>query len=75
MKIDKNGDLTLPGELLEQFGLQPGTDVELVASRDGILIKPADSHREQVIKWLREKHGSELATLTTSEVMRLMRGE
>ena len=32
-------------------------------------------HQEQVLKWLRDKHGSEMAALNTSDVMRLMRGE
>ncbi len=75
MKIDENGSLTLPAELRDQFGLLPGTNVELVVNRDGISIKPAHSHQEQVLKWLRDKHGSEMATLSTSDVMRLMRGE
>jgi AbrB family looped-hinge helix DNA binding protein len=73
MKIDKNGGLTLPNELREQFGLLPGTSVELVVNQDGILIKPTESHREQVLKWLRDQHGGEMASLTTADIMRLIR--
>ena len=72
MKIDDNGRLTIPRELQERFGLHPGTSVEIEVSRDGILLKPMDTHRLGVAEWLKNDHGDEMVTLTTDTIMRLV---
>lgn len=72
MKISKEGSNAILKNLLSRFGFEPGMDVEIEISRDGILVKPAESHRAQVADWLRNEHGSEMATLTTDQLMRLI---
>lgn len=72
MIIDERGRLTIPKTIREEFGLYPGETAEIEVNRDGILIKPAESHRGRLLKWLKEEHGSEMASLTTDQIMRLI---
>ena len=72
MKINAEGQITIPIQIREQFGLTPGANVEAEVSKDGILIKPMPTHREQVVRWLKDEHGSEMATLTTDQIMQLI---
>lgn len=45
MKIGKRGQITIPKKLREEYGLQPGTEVELVELEDGIRIQESsDAH-------------------------------
>ncbi len=73
MQMNQSGQITIPKVLCEQFGLQPDSDLVIEASKDGILIKPMPSHLEQVSQWFKDEHGSEMASLTTNQVMRLVR--
>lgn len=75
MKINESGQITIPAELRTLLGLTAGQEVQVELSRDGILIQPMDTHRAQIAQWLRDEHGSELATLTTDQVMRLMQND
>ena len=40
--------LTLPQEILDQFGISEGTLLHLVATPDGLLIKKATAHEQAV---------------------------
>jgi len=73
MKMNQSGQITIPKVLREQFGLQPGSDLVVETSKEGILIKPMPSHLEQVSQWFKNEHGSEMASLTTDQIMRLVR--
>lgn len=72
MKMNEHGQITLPKALRERFGLHAGSNLELEVTRDGILIKPMPSHREQVSQWFKDEHGDEMATLTTAQIMQLI---
>ena len=41
-------------------------------SKEGILVQPNDSHRDEVMRWLEDEHGSAMASLTTEDIMRLI---
>ena len=71
MKVGPNGEIKLPRKLRERFGFHPGEEVEMKLGKDGILLKPMESHREDLIQWLKNEHGDELATLRTGELMRI----
>jgi AbrB family looped-hinge helix DNA binding protein len=73
MKVNEKGQITIPSKLREQFGLLPGTAVSIEVNKDGILLKPAESHRVQVAKWLEDEHGSAMASLTTQDIMHLIK--
>lgn len=76
MKITSKGQVTIPKELREEFGLLPGTEVEFVREADDIRVRKVSEGRkrgEDFIEHLRE--AGENYTMTTDEVMRLTRGE
>lgn len=38
--IGKHGEVSLPGEIRERYGMQPNTPVRILETRSGILIIP-----------------------------------
>jgi len=76
VKITSKGQVTIPKELREVFGLLPGTEVEFLPAEGEVRVRKAKTGRrrgEEVIKHLRE--AGKNYTMTTDEVMRLTRGE
>jgi AbrB family looped-hinge helix DNA binding protein len=47
-RVDRAGRLVIPKELRDQFGLEAGTEVELIQVPDGITIVPTRSERRIV---------------------------
>ena len=41
MRIDERGQLTIPEPLRDSLGLTPGTEVEVVATSGGLLVRRA----------------------------------
>lgn len=72
MKMNEEGQVTIPETLRELMGIKLGDELEVSVTKEGILIKPMQSHREQVAQWFRDEHGDEMATLTTDQIMRLI---
>jgi len=72
MKINQSGQVTIPKLIREKFGLEPDPVLIEENIKDGILIKPMPSHRDQVNQWFKDEHGDELATLTTDQIMHLI---
>ena len=75
MKISERGQITIPKKLRDQFGLFPDSEVIVEPSADGLLVRPVNSRREQVERWLDGMRGSANTGLATDEIMRLTRGE
>jgi len=78
MRITSKGQVTIPQEIREEFGLLPFTEVEFIVEPDGVKIVRANSTRRadrgaMVLERLRRsaKH----VTMTTDEVMALTRGD
>ena len=42
LKIDKAGRVILPKPVRDRLGLRAGADVEMVETRDGIVLRPAE---------------------------------
>jgi len=76
MRITSKGQVTIPKEIRDQFGLLPGTEVEF-APVDGEIRVRKMSHGpkrgEVVVAHLRRAGGN--FTMSTDEIMRLTRGE
>jgi AbrB family looped-hinge helix DNA binding protein len=76
-KITSKGQVTIPKDIRDEFGLLPGTEVEFVRDEVGeIRVRKAPDGRkrgEEFIEHLRESGKN--YTMTTDEVMRLTRGE
>jgi AbrB family looped-hinge helix DNA binding protein len=76
VKITSKGQVTIPKQMRESFGLLPGTEVEFMPGEGEIRVRKAKAGRrrgEEVIAHLRE--AGKNYTMTTEEVMRLTRGE
>jgi len=74
MKLNSHGQVIIPKKLRELLGLLPGTELGVTLTKEGVLIAPKDiDHRKQLLNWLQDKHGDEMATLTTDQIMKLLR--
>jgi antitoxin PrlF len=76
VKVTSKGQVTIPKEMREAFGLLPGTEVEFIREEGEIRVRKAVGGRkrgEEVVAHLRE--AGKNYTMTTDEVMRLTRGE
>ncbi len=70
MQISERGQVTIPQELRERFGLLPHTEVEF-SVRDGMLVinKKAETRRLQIDRL----YGRKQFGKTTDELMQLLR--
>lgn len=76
MRITSKGQVTIPLEIREQLGLLPNTEVEFSIDRDAVRVTKATrpgkrSRGREIVEHMR---GRGTGTLTTDEIMRLMRG-
>ena len=72
MKIDTNGKITIPLDIQNKLGLQPGTEVQLEVVGDTLQIrKPKDSSRGT--KLIATIRGKATNRITTNEIMQLTR--
>lgn len=44
MRIGERGQVVIPKELRERFGLLPNTDAEFVEEKGRLLVRPAETH-------------------------------
>ncbi len=72
--MSAKGQVTIPQELRERFGLGPGAEVEVVAGEDGALVRPvADRGRgAELVARLRDRADG---GLDAQAVLRLTRGD
>lgn len=78
MKVTVKGQITIPQALRERFNLRPGTEVEFVAGKNALEIKPrepGDSPHKNFDLWLSKAAGSARSGLSTDELMAITRGE
>ncbi len=75
MKVTTKGQVTIPMEIREQLGIQPGADVEFAIEGNAIKITPvkkATLRGRRIVEHLR---GKGTVRMTTDEIMALTRGE
>ncbi|MBA3806348.1 MAG: AbrB/MazE/SpoVT family DNA-binding domain-containing protein [Acidobacteria bacterium] len=75
MRITSKGQVTIPQEMRERYGLQPQTEVEFAPGDGGVMIRAARNRRTRFREWVKRTRGSATVKITTDEVMRLTRGE
>jgi AbrB family looped-hinge helix DNA binding protein len=74
MKITSKGQVTIPQEFRERYGLHPQTEVEFSIGQGGVVIRPARSKKGRLREWIAKARGSATVKITTDEVMQLTRG-
>ncbi len=75
MRVTSKGQVTIPIELRERYGLAPGDEVEFLPEPDGLRVvrkSGAPSRGERLVRGLLGKGDVEL---TTDEIMAMTRGE
>lgn len=73
MRITSKGQVTIPQELREKFGLFPSTEVEFKSSKIGILIKKAKKSKSYSNNIIKNMRGRSDKKMTTDEIMALTR--
>ena len=72
MQIEPNGKITIPPDIQNKLGLQPGTEVQLEVVGDTLQIrKPQDYNRGT--KLIAAIRGKATKPLTTNQIMQLTR--
>lgn len=77
MKITSKGQVTIPKEIRDEFGLLPGTEVEFVAEDREVKVRKVKGGRtrgQEIVDHLRKASGGDIP-LSTEEIMRMTRGE
>jgi antitoxin PrlF len=76
MKITSKGQVTIPQNFRERFGLLPNTEVEFVATVDGkglCLVKSSRSNRGRaLVERLHGRGTGKRSTVPKSEIVRLL---
>jgi AbrB family looped-hinge helix DNA binding protein len=75
LRITSKGQVTIPQDIRERFGLLPHTEVEFVTDGDVVVIRKAETGNALAREWISTYRGSADAGMTTDEIMRLTRGE
>ena len=75
MRITSKGQVTIPQEIREQFGLLPDTEVEFVVKRNALQLVKATTPRrptrgEAIVRRLR---GTATVRMSTNEILALTR--
>ncbi len=75
MRITSKGQVTIPQDIRERFGLLPHTEVEFAVEGNVVVLRKAESGNSRAREWLRRYRGSADAGMTADEIMQLTRGE
>jgi len=76
MKITSKGQVTIPKEIRDEFGLLPGTEVEFVAERGQVRVRKLEgghTRGQEIVDRLKKASGGDIK-MSTEEIMRLTRG-
>lgn len=77
MRITSKGQVTIPKEIRDEFGLLPGTEVEFIADAGQVRVRKLEGGRDrgqEIVDRLRRAGGGDIP-LSTEEIMRMTRGE
>jgi AbrB family looped-hinge helix DNA binding protein len=72
MRVTSKGQVTIPQDVREELGIEPGTNVEFVQENGKIVLRVVDS-RTEFDRWLDSAAGVGKAGLTTDKFMRRWR--
>jgi antitoxin PrlF len=77
MRITSKGQVTIPKEIRDAFGLLPGTEVEFVPDAGELKVRKLPKGRtrgDEIVEHLFGASGGDIP-MSTDEIMRLTRGE
>ncbi|WP_330182490.1 AbrB/MazE/SpoVT family DNA-binding domain-containing protein [Nocardia sp. NBC_01503] len=78
MRVNANGQVTIPADLRAKYGLREGVEVDVIDDGGTLRITPrdgADSRGKQLVQHLRRSRFTNPAVreMTTDEIMALLR--
>jgi AbrB family looped-hinge helix DNA binding protein len=75
VRLTSKGQVTIPIEVREEFGLQPGDEIEFVLDEHGLHIVKSDKQPSRGRRIAESLLGRGDVEMTTDEIMALTRGE
>ncbi len=72
MKVSERGQVTIPKNIREQFGLKENTEVEFIVREGRVELVPSQEGRRGKVDAL---YGRKAFNYSTDELMRLLRNE
>lgn len=75
MRITSKGQVTIPREVREKFGLLPHTEVEFHVEGNTVTIRRSKSPSKRGRALVERMRGRATVRMTTDEIMQLTRGE
>ena len=74
MKVTTKGQVTIPQEIRERLGIQPGAAVEFEVKGDHVKMKKVRGAQTRGRKMVERLRGQATVKMTTDEIMKLTRG-
>jgi AbrB family looped-hinge helix DNA binding protein len=75
MRITSKGQVTIPREVREKFGLLPHTEIEFHVEGSTVTIRKSAAPAKKGRALVERMRGRATVRMTTDEIMRLTRGE
>ncbi len=75
MKVTTKGQVTIPLEIREEFGIHAGTDVEFLIKDETITLNRKDAPASTIRQTLNRMRGKGTGKLTTDQILALTRGD
>jgi AbrB family looped-hinge helix DNA binding protein len=75
MKITSKGQVTIPQEIRERFGLLPDTEVKFVVDGNTVRIVKANAEGQRGKSLVGRLRGRATSSMSTAEIMALTRGD
>ncbi|CAN5309724.1 hypothetical protein BH20ACT5_BH20ACT5_04810 [soil metagenome] len=75
MRLNSKGQVTIPAPLRHKHGLQEGDEVEVVEEGDGLRIVRGSRSDTRGDRLVRRMRGRATTTMSTDELMDLLRGD
>lgn len=75
MRVTDKGQVTIPKQLRDAFGIDAGSEVDFEPTAEGILVRKATAGPGRGRSLVRRLRGRGDVALTTDEIMALTRGD
>jgi len=75
MRINSKGQVTVPAPLREKYGLREGDEVNVVEEGGALRIVQIDPSQTRGRHLVRRMRGRATTTMTTDQLLQLLRGE
>jgi AbrB family looped-hinge helix DNA binding protein len=75
MRLNSKGQVTIPAELRERHGLHEGDEVDVVDDGETLRIVRAEASPTRGQRLVRRMHGRATTTMSTDQLLGLLRAE